>query len=221
MRSSSKLTVGLTILATLIAVDSALAYYSPRLGRFINRDPIGEPGFVLVQQTAATAGIAGGRMESSAFIPRDPLGEAFESPQPARAVVREPNPYVYVLNSPANAVDPLGLKCAPPNGCSYSPDYPLGFKFRPCCDDHDRCYCTCGKTQSDCDDAFERCLLRVCDRYLDIAEFTGQAGTPWGEWLVNFNYQTCRGLARTYAGAVRAYGGSAYAAAQRAEGCCD
>lgn len=236
---SRKLAVGLAILATLTVVDSALAYYNPSTGRFLNRDPIGEPGAVLVRQVAPqTAFIPrdtiGERsltflqqnpvvttgMDSRDLVPGDPSAGRMEGMRLARAAIREPNPYAYVLNSPANAIDPIGLKCDPPNGCSYSPDYPLGFKFKPCCDDHDRCYCTCGKTQPECDDAFERCLLQVCDRYLDIAEQTGQLGTPWGEWLVNLNFQTCRGLAHTYAGAVRSYGGGAFEAAQRAEGCC-
>lgn len=112
MRNSSKLTVGLAILATLMMVDSALAYYSPRLGRFINRDPIGEPGFALVQQTVMVAG----GMESSGFIPRDPEHVQEEGGS---------NRYAYVYNGPVNQIDPLGLKA-----CSLDP--PM---------EHDCCLC--------------------------------------------------------------------------------
>ncbi len=95
MRSSSKLTVGLAILAALMVVDSALAYYSPRLGRFINRDPIGEPGFRVVQSAVAP----------TAFLPRD-------------SVRTQGNVYRYVSNRPTNRIDPLGLdEC-----CNCGPD---------------------------------------------------------------------------------------------------
>jgi hypothetical protein len=87
MRSSSKLTVGLAILATLMMVDSALAYYSPSLGRFINRDPIAEPGAMLVRQLPS----------GGAFIPRDPASSD------------EPHTYAYVYNDPVRRIDPLGL----------------------------------------------------------------------------------------------------------------
>jgi len=87
MRSSSKLTVGLAIFVTLTVVDSALAYYSPRLGRFISRDPIGEREAVPARQPLAPA----------AFVPRDPIGE--------RA---GPNPYRAVNNAPMDWCDPDG-----------------------------------------------------------------------------------------------------------------
>jgi hypothetical protein len=85
MRSISKLTVGLAILATLMVVDSALAYYNPRTGRFLSRDPIGEPGAMLLR-TGSSAG----------FIQRDPIPE-------------EPHAYAYVANRPVNSVDAFGL----------------------------------------------------------------------------------------------------------------
>jgi hypothetical protein len=88
MRNGNKLTVGLAILATLMMVDSALAYYNPRTGRFLSRDPVGEPGAILIREVAAT----------TAFIPRDPGGAAAEG-----------NTYRYANNSPAVYIDPHGL----------------------------------------------------------------------------------------------------------------
>lgn len=110
MRGNGKLTVGLAILAALMVVDSALAYYNPRTGRLLSRDPIGETGHMLVRQVAA-----------SGFVPRDPAGV------PRGVVVREAsatkffpqdgedrggsNRYAFVLNNPVSLYDPLGEEC--------------------------------------------------------------------------------------------------------------
>lgn len=91
---SRKLALGLAVLAAFMVVDSALAYYNPSTGRFIGRDPIGEPGFRVVQRAVAP----------TAFLPRDAIRQQ-------RKLDR------YVSNAPTNRVDPLGLqeccKCGP------------------------------------------------------------------------------------------------------------
>jgi hypothetical protein len=46
-------TAALALLVSFGFVEAAAAYYSPRLGRFLNRDPIGEAGAVLLQRVAA------------------------------------------------------------------------------------------------------------------------------------------------------------------------
>lgn len=79
---------GFAALASLALVETASAYYDPRTGRFISRDPIGEPGAMLVRH-----GSQGG-----SFIPRD-IG-----------VSEEPHAYAYTLNEPVGRVDALGLK---------------------------------------------------------------------------------------------------------------
>eukprot|EP00759_Apiculatamorpha_spiralis_P055212 PhF_6_TR7322/c0_g1_i1/m.10979/K01047/PLA2G, SPLA2; secretory phospholipase A2 len=49
------------------------------------------------------------------------------------------------------------------NGCGTA-----GFKvdpefgFEPCCDEHDKCYDTCGSSRSHCDDVFEKCMKDHC-----------------------------------------------------------
>jgi len=47
------------------------------------------------------------------------------------------------------------------------PDYPLSFPFRGCCDTHDNCYDDCNRrpTRAECDKEFCSCLERVCLRY--------------------------------------------------------
>ncbi|KAI5628783.1 group XIIA secretory phospholipase A2 precursor, partial [Silurus asotus] len=57
-------------------------------------------------------------------------------------------------------------KLSPPNGCG-SPLF--GFHFdigipsmTKCCNQHDRCYDTCGQEKRDCDDQFHVCLETIC-----------------------------------------------------------
>ncbi|KAF5923809.1 hypothetical protein HPG69_016297 [Diceros bicornis minor] len=64
-----------------------------------------------------------------------------------------------------------------------------------CCNQHDRCYETCGKSKNDCDEEFQYCLSKICrdvQRTLGLAqhvqgEGTGGAGLSaicqalWGE----------------------------------------
>ncbi|XP_042249624.1 group XIIA secretory phospholipase A2 [Thunnus maccoyii] len=59
-----------------------------------------------------------------------------------------------------------GYKQPPPNGCG-SPLF--GFQFdigipsmTKCCNQHDRCYDTCGREKHDCDEEFQDCLETIC-----------------------------------------------------------
>jgi RHS repeat-associated protein len=81
-------------------------YYSPDLGRWLNRDPIDESGHRLLQE-------AGGEDEITALM-LEPIGaldllllllKSQEDENPD-----EPNLYGFVLNSPCNLIDPDGLK---------------------------------------------------------------------------------------------------------------
>ncbi len=80
----------LAAMAVLALADAASAYYSPRLGRFLNRDPVSEPGAAVVRQV--------GR-QSVSFVPRDPL-----------RVAAEANEYEFVENAPTDKLDLLGLQ---------------------------------------------------------------------------------------------------------------
>ncbi len=59
-------------------------YYSPGLGRWLNRDPIGQPAAVLTRQVAP----------KTAFVPRDPPDD---------------NLYRFVRNDPVSWIDPDGM----------------------------------------------------------------------------------------------------------------
>ena len=80
IRIIKKLTLILVPLVCLLAsLQTASAYYNPGVQRWINRDPVGDPGF------EATRGR------------RSPAG------------TENPNQYCFVHNSPCSAQDPYGL----------------------------------------------------------------------------------------------------------------
>jgi hypothetical protein len=90
--------VGLLLLTTGVAQ----AYYNPQTGRWLSRDPAGEPGFELLQR-ASTA--------PHTFVSAPQL-------PPGRWLVRESlrgrpsgNPYHFVRNDAVGKIDYLGLKC--------------------------------------------------------------------------------------------------------------
>jgi hypothetical protein len=88
MKNRTITTMLVAVSALLALAEAASAYYSPRLGRFLNRDPISEPGAAQVRQAARPA---------PSFIPRDPLNAGGL------------HLYGFAGNDPANKVDVLGL----------------------------------------------------------------------------------------------------------------
>ncbi|XDB51189.1 PREDICTED: group XIIA secretory phospholipase A2 isoform X1 [Capra hircus] len=59
-----------------------------------------------------------------------------------------------------------GYKPSPPNGCGsplFGVHLNIGIpSLTKCCNQHDRCYETCGKSKNDCDEAFQSCLSKIC-----------------------------------------------------------
>ncbi|KAK7814570.1 hypothetical protein U0070_005873 [Myodes glareolus] len=59
-----------------------------------------------------------------------------------------------------------GFKPSPPNGCGsplFGVHLNIGIpSLTKCCNQHDRCYETCGKSKSDCDEEFQYCLSKIC-----------------------------------------------------------
>ncbi|XP_038167354.1 group XIIA secretory phospholipase A2 isoform X1 [Arvicola amphibius] len=59
-----------------------------------------------------------------------------------------------------------GFKPSPPNGCG-SPLFGVHLNvgipsLTKCCNQHDKCYETCGKSKNDCDEEFQYCLSKIC-----------------------------------------------------------
>ncbi|XP_069486984.1 group XIIA secretory phospholipase A2 [Ambystoma mexicanum] len=59
-----------------------------------------------------------------------------------------------------------GYKPAPPNGCGsevFGVHFDVGIpSMTKCCNQHDRCYDTCGKKKNECDEEFQTCLSKIC-----------------------------------------------------------
>ena len=111
---------------------------------------------------------------------------------------------VFVIAAPADAHTPH-----PTNGCSFSPDRPNGYNFRPSCDRHDVCYGhkpygNSAAGRRGCDVAFRTSMNQWCaanrsgverDRCLGTASgyfntvrtygcyaFEGRSIRPWPCW---------------------------------------
>jgi hypothetical protein len=112
MPSRTLRTAVLALLVSFGFVEAASAYYNPRTGRFLNRDPIGEPGFMLVQQVAG-----------STFLPRDASGTA------GRVIVRRAPTTLFLPRDNAageQTVSGIGSRpvvghatCRPDGRCEY------------------------------------------------------------------------------------------------------
>lgn len=90
----------------LLATQTAFAYYNPATGRFLSRDPVGEPGFQTLQMAQRSPQFRQipAAQQTSRWINRDAQEGA--------------NSYHFVANSPLNSIDALGLlrfdsKCKP------------------------------------------------------------------------------------------------------------
>ena len=83
MKHRNSLGLLIAIVGIVALPDTASAYLKPKIGRWLSRDPIGEPGAIVLREAVA----------ATQFLPRD-----FDEGQP----------YHYVQNSPTNGYDPLG-----------------------------------------------------------------------------------------------------------------
>ncbi len=84
MKNRTIITAMVAAIASFVLADVASAYYSPRMGRFLSRDPIDEPGDVLLRSA---------EKQPTQFVPRDPI---------------ETNTYVGMRNNPISWFDPNG-----------------------------------------------------------------------------------------------------------------
>jgi hypothetical protein len=74
----------------------------------------------------------------------------------------------------------------------------------PCCNAHDDCYETCGKTQSDCDNAFQSCLNQAC------SQLSGNGFS----WWISAQRAACQRDGEILFNIVNAFGSTAYNSAQ-------
>jgi RHS repeat-associated protein len=103
--------------------------YSPKLGRWLSRDPIDEPGFAMSPHTPEPGepSIAlqpmptppDPNMLALQSVSRDPLvlaqlATTMQSPSAVSNRTLQTNPYTYVANNPISNRDPSGLMMTPP-----------------------------------------------------------------------------------------------------------
>ncbi|MDI6810029.1 MAG: RHS repeat-associated core domain-containing protein, partial [Candidatus Eisenbacteria bacterium] len=189
-------------------------YYSPELGRWLSRDPIGEMGFrgsfaeeSIEDENAMIATLIARIRQKCPEAARRAEQVVAKMHSQERAVfrrVKDTKTYSFVGNAPISAYDSLGLSgCGPGEAGGWLvPDAPFGFNFGPCCDDHDECYGTCDpkgqQSKSGCDGTFGDCMEAAVNEQSSWIK-PGWLGTA---------------LAKTYEWAVSTFGCSSFESAQ-------
>ncbi len=98
----------LIVLFALSVAQVASAYYCPSTGRWLSRDPIGEPGFQNLQTTPLPSGIGNSVLQSSGrWINRDPIASNTENFQNQQL-----GSYYFANNQPISYFDFIGLLTA-------------------------------------------------------------------------------------------------------------
>ena len=97
------------VVAFLTANDAS-AYYSPSTGRWLSRDPNGEPGFETLRTASVVPRV--GQVASTSSLPPSRLFA-----RDAKAANNEPNRYCFAGNDTLNKFDILGL-----SSCNCGPD---------------------------------------------------------------------------------------------------
>ena len=174
-------------------------FYSPELGRWINRDPIEELGGENLYGY-----VVNDPLNAFDLLGLSSLGK--QCPDGWKPCAKEG----HVPGS--NGCGPEGWKNR------LVPDMPFWMiDFTESCNAHDRCYDTCHENgaaaKRHCDDEFLSDMQLQCFRRWGIID-----GGP-GSGLSRWRWQRCRELAAIYHGAVAAAGASAFNAAQ--DNACD
>jgi hypothetical protein len=120
----AKTCVILFAFTALFTANQASAYYSPSTGRWLSRDPMGEPGFETLRSASAVPRI--GQIVSAASLPP---GRLFV--RDTVETKREPNRYDFVANSPITTVDLFGLRTIHVGNCEVIVAYGHGDTGNP------------------------------------------------------------------------------------------
>jgi hypothetical protein len=126
MRNGKIKFAAIAALAVLALSEAASAYYSPRLGRFLSRDPIGEPGAVLIRQEEQVTSFRGGQpVIHGQLVGYGPFHHRFIARDPITS--SGTNRYGFVENAPTGKIDILGMYAAnfpDPTKHDYPPQWP-------------------------------------------------------------------------------------------------
>ncbi|MGD8454723.1 MAG: RHS repeat-associated core domain-containing protein, partial [Phycisphaerae bacterium] len=149
-------------------VDFGRRLYDPLLGRWINRDPIGEDGGVNLYAHARNDPV--NRSDYLGACPLCVFGFCLAHGGPPETQPTAPTPPTSgPTTAPATPCVPtVGKTCTgTTNGCGSEeykvPDNPFApVSFRAACDQHDLCYATIGKTKEECDEEFLVTMRAAC-----------------------------------------------------------
>ncbi len=97
-----RLLLFLVFVAQISFLNSASAFYDPSIGRWITRDPIGEPGIMLRSDLGFTSSAFSSDLDDKEFL--SSRATAIETLE-----MTQLNLYRFVGNNPVNYADPEGL----------------------------------------------------------------------------------------------------------------
>lgn len=103
--------LALTVLMLSSYAIPALAFYHPEQGRWINRDPIEEPGFELVTNRIKSHDEIERENEVALFFFLSQYDFLLASKLGINSKPPQIQLYPFVLNDPVNQIDPCGLSC--------------------------------------------------------------------------------------------------------------
>jgi hypothetical protein len=104
-----KIAISGALFVALWTAQTALAWYDPSTGRWLTRDPVGEPGFQALQRAVAPpSAVSAPASQPSRWVHRDPAGEV-DSERELAGRPDDANLYAFVENKPTTEIDPFGL----------------------------------------------------------------------------------------------------------------
>ena len=166
---------------------SGYRFYSPEMGRWVNRDPIGELGGLNVYMAINNAAI-----NEYDLLGMSSCGFTDDSCRPCK---------------PGECSGKRQKKDKEPDGCSSGifGDDPVrrfsghwGCSFLDCCNKHDCCYGNCfGPSKGNCDYEFYKCMLRVCRSFRCIL---GGGSSSCLSWATRFYMAVVVGGGSAYDG---------------------
>ncbi|XP_074983676.1 group XIIA secretory phospholipase A2 isoform X1 [Caretta caretta] len=94
---------------------------------------------------------------------------------------------LYKCSDGSKPLPRYGYKLSPPNGCGsplFGVHFDIGIpSMTKCCNQHDRCYDTCGNRKNDCDEQFQYCLSKICR---EVQKTLGISESVQGSILLGF-----------------------------------